>query len=62
MMIISRSYFSSERVLGQGINSIPTTIIDGQYVLSGAVRSREILDVINRLFEGNLASGSRAFT
>ena len=52
----------TEDVLDHGIHSIPTTIVDGQYVLNGAVRADEILDVFNRLIRENSLSGSRVFT
>ena len=53
-----------EAVLSQGIHSIPTTVVDGRFLLSGAARSSEILQIFNKIFleKERATSGRTMFT
>ena len=50
-----------EAVTRKGIHSIPTTIVDGQFVFSGAVRSSEYLSAFNQILFKESYSGASIF-
>jgi predicted DsbA family dithiol-disulfide isomerase len=50
-----------DQVTSQGIYSIPTLIVDGTYVVNGAARAQEVLEVFIKLKQQGGPRGKRAF-